>query len=180
MAHKLKFTSKKAWFIFTFLGATILLSTTFIASQLTYITAQQQQQEQDREMIMNSSMMERGNIVMGFNQNRIMHHFIATSTGGEIMIVALNNRDSNTIKQIRDHVVDIQKDFSEGNFTKPFYIHSQQVPGTKLMTERKDMIRYDIKQINNGSILLLTTNDQQLISAIHQFIAFQSSQHVGH
>ena len=69
---------------------------------------------------------------------------------------------------------------TQGNFTKPFFIHAQQVPGTKLMAEKKDLIRYSIRQINDGSILLLTTNDQQLIAAIHQFIAFQTAQHSGH
>ncbi len=127
-----------------------------------------------------SSMLARGNTAMGFNQSKIMHHFIATPTGGEIMIVALNSSDNDTIKQIRNHVLDIQNEFSQGNFTKPFFIHAQQVPGTKLMGEKKDLIRYSIKQINNGSVLLLTTNDQQLIVAIHQFIAFQTAQHSGH
>jgi hypothetical protein len=132
------------------------------------------------DLAMMKDMIERGNMAMGFNQSKIMHHFIATPTGGEIMIVALNSTDNNTIRQVRNHIMDIQKDFSEGNFTKPFFIHAQEVPGTKLMTERKDLITYDIMQINNGSILLLTTDDQQLISAIHQFIAFQSAQHTGH
>jgi hypothetical protein len=118
-----------------------------------------------REMTMPNNMtmknmVERGNIAMGFNQNKIMHHFIATTTGGEIMIVALNNSDSDTTKQIRNHVVDIQKEFSEGNFTKPFFIHAQQVLGTKLMTEKKDLIKYSIRQMNNGSALLL----QQMIN----------------
>jgi hypothetical protein len=125
-------------------------------------------------------MLERGNIAMGFNQSKIMHHFIATPTGGEIMIVALNSSDNDTIKQIRNHVLDIQNEFSQGNFTKPFFIHAQQVPGTKLMDEKKDLIIYSTKQINNGSVLLLTTHDQQLIAAIHQFIAFQTAQHSGH
>ena len=76
-----------------------------------------------------SSMLARGNIAMGFNQSKIMHHFIATPTGGEIMIVALNS-DNDTIKQIRNHVLDIQNEFSQGNFTKPFFIHASrfQVP----------------------------------------------------
>jgi TusA-related sulfurtransferase len=36
------------------------------------------------------------------------------------------------------------------------------------------------KAMSNGSALLITTNDQQLIEAIHQFIAFQTGQHQGH
>ncbi len=94
---------------------------------------------------MKKGMIERGNMAMGFNQSKIIHHFIATPSGGRIMIVALNSSDSDTIKQIRNHVVDIQRDFSQGNFTKPFFIHAQQVPGTKFMTERKDLIKIRYK-----------------------------------
>jgi hypothetical protein len=47
--------------------------------------------------------------------------------------------------------LDIQKEFSEGNFTKPFFIHAQQVPGSKVMSEKKDLIKYSILQMKNGS-----------------------------
>src|ERR1041384_4325213 len=49
------------------------------------------------DLAMMKDMIERGNMAMGFNQSKIMHHFIATPTGGEIMIVALNSTDNNTI-----------------------------------------------------------------------------------
>jgi hypothetical protein len=127
-----------------------------------------------------SSMLERGNIAMGFNQSKIMHHFVANPTGGEIIIVALNSSDVKTISQIKNHVIDIQKDFSEGNFTKPFFIHAQEVPGTKIMAEKKDLINYSVQQIKNGYMLVLTTSDRQLIDAIKQFMAFQASQHASH
>ena len=125
-------------------------------------------------------MMERGNIAMGFNQSKIAHQFIATSDGGKIVVTALNNSDSQTIKKIKNHIMDIQKEFSEGNFTKPFFIHAQEVPGTETMTEKKHLIRYDILEMNNGSTLLLTTNDKELIDAINQFMEFQSREHHGH
>ena len=76
-------------------------------------------------------MLERGDIVMGFNQNIIVHQFVATPSGGKIIILALNGSDKQTINQIKDHVMDIRKEFSEGNFTKPFFIHAQEVPGTR-------------------------------------------------
>jgi hypothetical protein len=47
-------------------------------------------------------MLERGNMAMGFNQSNIMHHFVATPTGGEIIIVALNSSDVKTINQIKN------------------------------------------------------------------------------
>ena len=127
-----------------------------------------------------TAMLERGNIAMGFDQTKIMHHFMATSTGGQIMIVALNMNDTKTINEIKSHAKDIQYQFSQGNFTKPFYIHDQIVPGTQVMTSKKDLIQYTINDIEGGSVLILTTNDIELLDAIQQFMDFQSSQHIGH
>ena len=127
-----------------------------------------------------TAMLERGDIAMGFNQSEIHHHFMATSTGGQIMIMSTNMSDTQTVNEIRSHVKDIQYEFSQGNFTKPFYIHAQIVPGTDVMTVKKDLIQYSIKDIDGGSILVLTTNDTELLDAIQQFMNFQSSQHMGH
>lgn len=125
-------------------------------------------------------MMERGNMAMGFDQTKIMHHFIATTTGGKIMIMALDGGDAKTISEIRAHVKDIQHEFSQGNFTRPFYIHAQVVPGTQVMAEKKDLIQYSTRQIEDGEVLVLTTHDAELLDAIKQFMDFQSSQHMGH
>lgn len=127
-----------------------------------------------------TAMLERGNIAMGFNQSMIHHHFMSTTTGGEIMIMSENMSDVQTINEIKNHVKDIQYQFSQGNFTKPFYIHDQIVPGTDIMAEKKNLISYSIKDIDGGSVLILTTNDTQLLNAIQQFMNFQSSQHMGH
>ncbi|MDE1812617.1 MAG: hypothetical protein KGI19_00960 [Thaumarchaeota archaeon] len=127
-----------------------------------------------------TAMLERGNVAMGFNQSMIHHHFMATTTGGEIMIMSTNMSDANTINEIRSHVKEIQYEFSQGNFTKPFYIHAQDVPGTDIMTTKKDLIQYSVKDVDGGSILILTTNDTELLNAIQQFMNFQSSQHMRH
>lgn len=124
--------------------------------------------------------MERGDIAMGFNQSAIAHQFLATPDGGKIIITALNASDRQTINQIKNHILDIQIEFSEGNFTKPFFIHAQDVPGTKVMSEKKDLIKYSISEMYNGSSLLLTTNDKELIDAIDQFTEFQAREHSGH
>ena len=127
-----------------------------------------------------TAMLERGNIAMGFNQTNIHHHFMSTTTGGEIMIMSTNMSDIQTINEIKLHVKDIQYEFSQGNFTKPFYIHAQIVPGTDVMTAKMNLIHYSIKDIDGGSVLILTTNDTQLLNAIQRFMNFQSSQHMGH
>ncbi|HXT85216.1 MAG TPA: hypothetical protein VN704_12965 [Verrucomicrobiae bacterium] len=127
-----------------------------------------------------TGMMQRGNIAMSFNQSKISHNFVATSKGGKIIITALNNGDIQTINQIKNHIKDIQKEFSEGNFTKPFFIHAQKVPGTQIMTSKKSLIKYDVQKLKNGSSLILTSNDKQVVDAIQRFIEFQATAHHGY
>ena len=71
------------------------------------------------------SIMERGDIAMGFNQNKIVHNFKSTPTGGEIVITALDTNDTETIDQIKNHALHIQRDFSKGSFTKPLFYSCQ-------------------------------------------------------
>jgi hypothetical protein len=139
-----------------------------------------QTSQSSTDMTTMKMLMERGDIAMGFNQSAIAHQFLATPDGGKIIITALNASDRQTINQIKNHILDIQIEFSEGNFTKPLFIHAQDVPGTKVMSEKKDLIKYSISEMNNGSSLLLTTNDKELIDAIDQFMEFQAREHSGH
>jgi hypothetical protein len=127
-----------------------------------------------------TAMLERGNVAMGFDQNKISHQFITTSNGGIIKITALDSKDNQTIAQIKNHVKEIQKEFAEGNFTKPFFIHAQVVPGTDIMNLKRDLIEYRIEDIENGSSLILVANDGDLINAINQFFRFQSGEHRCH
>jgi hypothetical protein len=76
------------------------------------------------DIAMMTKMMERGNISMGFDQYKIAHYFAVTPNGGNITITSLNSSDTQTINQIKTHIRDIQKEFSDGNFTKPFFIHA--------------------------------------------------------
>lgn len=127
-----------------------------------------------------TSMMQRGAIAMGFDQNKIIHGFSSTKDGGQIKIMSLDENDNQTINQIRNHIRDIQHDFTEGNFTKPFFIHQQLVPGIDAMTQNKDQIQYQVQDLKNGSILLLNTNNSSLVNSINQFMTYQSTEHNVH
>lgn len=166
--------------ILIILGVTSVLTITIVYFiPLTYRTGTINQANTTTDFN-HTEILERGNVAMGFNQSMIHHHFMATTTGGEIMIMSTNMSDTKTINEIKSHVKDIQYEFSQGNFTKPFYIHAQVVPGTEVMTAKKDLIQYSVKDIDGGSVLILTTNDTELLNAIQQFMNFQSTQHMGH
>ena len=130
--------------------------------------------------MMGPDMLQRGNIAMGFDQDKIKHNFTATEGGGRITITSLSANDTSTINQIREHIKDIQKDFSNGNFTRPYFIHAQEVPGTKIMSEKRDLIKYSINELTNGSELVLNTANKELVIAIHKFIVYQNNAHQGH
>jgi hypothetical protein len=168
--------------MFTMRGSLLIAcgySFSFIMILISYVNAFDDINSSSMNMTM-MKMMERGDIAMGFNQNKIIHQFVTTPVGGKIIIMALNASDRQTINEIKNHTLDIQKEFSEGNFTRPFFIHTQEVPGTKVMFEKKDLIKYDLLEMKNGSSLMLTTNDTQLVDAINQFMQFQARQHQGH
>ena len=168
--------NKKISIVVTIIAISILIATYFLPNYKGTVSPN----ENTTSGFNQTAMMERGNVAMGFNQTMIHHHFMSTTTGGEIMIMSTNQTDVKTINEIRSHVKEIQYEFSQGNFTKPFYIHAQIVPGTDVMTAKKDLIHYSVKDIDGGSVLMLTANDTQLLTAIHQFMNFQSSQHMGH
>jgi hypothetical protein len=125
-------------------------------------------------------MLKRGDIAMEFNQSKISHQFRVTRDGGQIKISALDSNDNQTISQIKEHVKNIQKEFSEGNFNRSSFIHATAVPGTDVMTDKKDLIDYGIVEMNNGSSLILKTNDTEVIDAISKFMEFQALEHKGH
>ncbi|MGC1132087.1 MAG: hypothetical protein WA941_04655 [Nitrososphaeraceae archaeon] len=107
---------RKTLFVPTVLGVGVLFSVFFfVAAEVPYSTAAAQNQQQtpinengnDNNTM--SMIMEGGDIAMGFNQNKITNNFRSSSTGGEIIISALDNNYTETIKQIRNHTLDIQR-----------------------------------------------------------------------
>ena len=49
------------------------------------------------------------------------------------------------------------------------------------MNEKKDLIECcDLRQISNGSILSMFTNDKEVINAIRDFMEYQGSEHPMH
>lgn len=99
-----------------------------------------------------------------FNQNNIVHQFYGTPVGGEIIITALNGSDRQTINQIKNHITEIQKEFSEGNFTKPFFIHAQEVLGTGVMSEKKELIKNYVDFCSSSFIFMKSSNSECLNS----------------
>jgi hypothetical protein len=121
---------------------------------------------------------QRGAMVMGFDQTRTRHHFLLFSDGGAIDVTANDPADTKNRDAIRSHLPHIAVMFGEGNFDAPMLVHdSTDVPGTKVMAERKAAIRFQYVETAKGGRVNIITSDPAALAAVHQFLKFQIAEH---
>lgn len=118
----------------------------------------------------------RGRTAMGVDQYTSTHCFDALPTGGRIELQR-DVEDAEGVATIRKHFQEIAAAFRNGDFSTPFFVHAQEVPGTKVMAERRAHITYTYRPLPRGGELLIETKDPQALHAIHEFMAFQRSDH---
>jgi hypothetical protein len=122
------------------------------------------------------AMQERGKKAMGVDQYTSTHKFDALPTGGRIELQR-DVADSAGVAQVRAHIRDIARAFKTGDFSIPGFVHMQDVPGTKVMRERRDRISYQVHDLPRGAELHIDTTDPAALAAIHEFMAFQRGEH---
>jgi hypothetical protein len=118
----------------------------------------------------------RGEVAMGVNQYTSSHVFEPLPDGGRIELQR-NATDSAGASQIRRHIEQIAIQFAGGDFQLPGFVHAQRVPGTDVMTAKRDAIRYSVEILPRGAALRVRTEDPTAVRAIHEFLAFQRQDH---
>jgi len=122
-------------------------------------------------------MQARGEHVMGVDQYTSAHVFEDLPDGGRVVLDRDDPSDTAAIKTIRAHMRDIQAAFRAGDFTKPFAVHAQVVPGTDVMRARRAAITYEVRDRPRGGEVVITSRDSVAVAAIHAFLQFQREQH---
>ena len=124
-----------------------------------------------------AAMQQRGQAVMGVDQYASAHVFEDLPDGGRIVLDKTDPVDSGAVAQIRAHMRDIEAAFRAGDFTKPFQVHDQVVPGTAVMAQRKTAITYAASDRPRGGEVRIKSGDPVAVAAIHQFLEFQRGAH---
>jgi hypothetical protein len=124
-----------------------------------------------------AAMQARGEHVMGVDQYTSAHVFEDLPEGGRVVLDRADASDSADIARIRAHMRDIEAAFRAGDFSKPFAVHAQTVPGTAVMTARRAAISYAAVDRPQGGEVRMTSRDPAAIAAIHEFLAFQRQAH---
>src|SRR5881397_1855410 len=123
------------------------------------------------------AMQARGQMVMGVDQYTSTHVFEDLPDGGRIVLDRDDPSDTAGIRTIRAHMRDIEKAFRSGNFTAPGLVHAREVPGTRVMSEQRSAIRYRAEDRPRGGQVRISTSNPKAVAAVHEFLAFQRSDH---
>ncbi len=120
----------------------------------------------------------RAAMAMGFDQQATTHHFRLYEDGGAIEVTVNDPGDVKDRAAIRSHLPHIAMMFGNGNFDAPMLVHdSSHVPGTAVMAERRDSIRYTYVETTNGGRVEIVTKDPQALAAVHAFLTYQIAEH---
>lgn len=119
----------------------------------------------------------RGGVAMGFDQSKATHRFIDRENGGEIEIKASSAADAGTIARIQSHLKEIEKSFADGDFSKPFFIHDEKVPGAEEMAASKAALEYSTEILADGGRLRIVAKSAKAKEAVHAFLRYQREAH---
>jgi hypothetical protein len=117
-------------------------------------------------------------MAMGFDQHATTHHFRLYEDGGAIEVTVNDPGDVKDRAAIRSHLPHVAIMFGNGNFDAPMLVHdSSDVPGTAVMAERRDRIRYTYVETTNGGRVEIVTTDSRALAAVHAFLTYQVAEH---
>lgn len=122
------------------------------------------------------ALQQRGKGTMGVDQDASRHRFEDLPDGGRIEL-QMREADSTGVATIRGHLQRTARDFAAGIFTAPDSTHAMVVPGTEVMARKKDRIQYHYHALPQGGEVRISTDDPEALRAIHDFLAFQRSDH---
>jgi hypothetical protein len=125
---------------------------------------------------------QRGASVMPFDQNATMHRFTSTSDGGVETITANDPKDSLQVRLVQQHLARERDLFAAGNFSDPMAIHGMNMPGIQDLRTGAAAGRVTISYaaLSSGARLTYSTNDPDLLDALHAWFDAQLMDHGSH
>lgn len=151
----------------------ILIITVFSATACNRASEQKPMDHDSHTKMVN----EQGDKAMGFSHEKTTHHFRLFADGGAIEVTANSSQDTESRDQIRKHLGHIAKMFTEGNFDAPMLTHGKVPPGVPVLQKMKADVSYAFAEIENGGRVRIKTNNSEALTAIHEFLRFQITDH---
>ena len=122
-------------------------------------------------------MKQMADAAMGFDQDKISHHFLLQDRGGAIEVTAKADDDAASVAAIRTHLRQIAKAFADGDFSSPLATHGEDPDGVATMKRMTGAIAYRYTELPAGARVTITTNDPAALDAVHAFLRYQIREH---
>lgn len=120
---------------------------------------------------------ETGQAVMPFDLEKTKHSFVKTDDGGVQTVISLDPTDTEQVRLVRGHLLEIREEFSAGRFNDPTTIHGADMPGVATLTEGADRITFTYRDVDGGGEIMYRTDDGALVGAIHTWFDAQIADH---
>jgi hypothetical protein len=130
-----------------------------------------------KQMHKGAELKKRGTQAMGFDQDTTTHHFRLTPSGGVIEVGVNDPADTTSREQIREHLKEISREFSNGLFDKPLATHAEVPPGVADMERLKGSISYEFEDTAAGGLVRISTINPDALRAVHDFLRYQIKEH---
>ncbi len=118
--------------------------------------------------------------VMPFDLDATTHIFIDTETGGTQEVIANDPTDAASVEMIVEHLTEEAAKFQAGDFSDPEAIHGESMPGLATLKDRYADIDVQLIVGGVGATLVYSTDDSEVVKAIHDWFGAQASDHGGH
>jgi len=115
--------------------------------------------------------------VMPFDLGQTTHIFEMTESGGVQQVVANDPEDSAQIALIQQHLQHEALRFSAGDFSDPSSLHGGDMPGLEAIAAGVGQVEIEYSTLSAGAQINFSTEDLQLITAIHRWFGAQLSDH---
>lgn len=123
---------------------------------------------------------EIGSQVMPFDLERTTHEFTDQADGGVETVVAEDPSDAQQITLIQQHLREEAEAFAEGDFSDPATIHGNDMPGLDALSEGGIRIDVRYEALVDGARITFSTNEPDLVAALHDWFAAQRGDHAEH
>lgn len=122
---------------------------------------------------------DRGAEVMPFDLERTTHIFEKMDNGGLQQVIS-DDGDAAQIELIRAHLAEEAERFSQGDFHDPQMIHGENMAGLHQLMTGYQQINLEYSDIESGGQILYTTDDAEIVTALHRWFDAQLLDHGPH
>ena len=117
--------------------------------------------------------------VMPFDLDATTHVFEKTEFGGIQQVVA-DAADPRQVGLIREHLEMEAERFARGDFHDPAMIHGEHMAGLHQLVQGHERLSIEYSEVDDGGQILYSTEDLDLVAAIHAWFDAQLRDHGDH